>query len=1361
MAYTTLTDSKGIAVAARYDRKRNKILISPDGMAQAYARDKSGTFTNLDAFAAGVLEEQAQEAAVAVATPAPTQEDVRGDEAGLKTRFTQPQPETPALSVAPITPEEHRDGDERTAIERDYDVSVRSAVYDRVLAKPIENFLTGGDGFTAKIFGDEERNLLRARWHELRGIFISDPEAFLDDANLKSLLPATVTPKARELLRTNIAKAIATEKEVQDLNFPHRSTPKTAQQMTLDLPGDPDIPMSLGELAPESTIPERLFGISDPLHRLLMHLSNDHQAKNVRTVEQGKLWMRDTGYNNLKLSSAAGNVLSVDTLKAITVLLDQSENLEEYPDMAAIKANPKLVTFTKVRPLVINGVQQFKVVMNEANEAVFVPLNEPVDPVHISQALEAYDAAAAKDKKLVPWRTVFKEMRAHFRTMQNETNESMDAFRRPDQEHYIEYREKYVTHTFKQFQAMRIDEKALATAILHKFLQDHNLTTAELYAPNNKDLFREYKLEELAAIERATQHQTQLAEASVRDRMAQVGVNEGGEPDMVLGEIDRLRRKTAMPIDEPSLRLAFRNKYARDNGAKAITTPEYQAQEDRFIAAQIKNQRQAAAELADAGKQRMQEETGRAYGRTFETYYDAAEHGYVPDTWLSVDLINRWQRNVSGLEKSKLFLTALAATQTKDGMSAAVFMRDKSMAGRTSILNTDSAFQQLENLLNMIKLHVDPGVDFKIYRDADPWEQINTLYNEASMDSNMRKLGFVEARFPDERLNFSRIWVQEGAPQKLLMHLASRGYWDLDHRGGLWKAVGKTMRAINTFNAFTKHIALTVSFFHHFAQFESFVGGTGAAWVVNPNAWKRLRAGFKEARDQLTGNPEAIGEWVRAGMEVSTSTELPDQDSGPLDNALKWMQNLAGKHFLTKHTAGKTLESIRHLKALNDHFLWDYLQPTLKLQLANQLLIEGSLNHPEVSPTAMKRDIANLVNDLYGGQNWVEHLWATPFARDVMRSFVFAPDWSVSSINSARLSETMEHVTQTKLPLSKPVSSAFPNQLLLHRYWPTFMFIILFGLPNLIQFLLYLANRTYKNPDKDMKPFAFMNEAGKEFHVDITSPLQQLGLAKFPPTRGRRVYVQWGKQGLELLRWFEDPKKSYLGKSSTVVKAALEQLVGVNTAGWDMPWKDITPGTQTADRFGFTNVGGDITKGRIYGLARYAMPLTMVNLLDKRPVTFFASTSLGQSQHQATDQLMTAFGLYAEDNAWDRISGVPHRVKNLEDLVPDIIDGLEKNGYHSKIKAIVGGAAGKVRARYNFEIANELQEHPDKPDEERLANILAKLIRIDGTVDKLQKSLDISMKDSAKTFTAAERKAQRDALRSAWVSVLRNRRKAY
>jgi hypothetical protein len=687
-------------------------------------------------------------------------------------------------------------------------------------------------------------------------------------------------------------------------------------------------------------------------------------------------------------------------------------------------------------------------------------------------------------------------------------------------------------------------------------------------------------------------------------------------------------------------------------------------------------------------------------------------------------------------------------------------MRDKVAAGFPSILGRESAFQQLENLLTLIHKHVDRDLVFAINRDADPWEQITKLYAEASMDSHMKDLGYRDAGFPNNRLNFSRIWVQEGAPHDLLMHLASRGYHDLEARGGVLGTIGYTMRMINKFNAFTKHIALTVSFFHHFAQFESFIGGTGSAWLVNPAAWKRLITGFKEARRQLMGDPVMVSDWVRAGMEVSTSTELPDQDSGPLDNALKWFEDKAGKFALTEYTVGATFKTLRHLKALNDHFLWDFLQPILKLQLANQLLSEGLLARPDITPGAMRRDIANLVNDLYGGQNWVEHLWATPFARDVMRSFVFAPDWTISAINSARLSEILGTVLQADLPLSKPVASNFPNKILLDRYWPTFVFLVLFGLPNLIQFLLYLWNKKRKEPDKDMKPFTFMNEAGKQFHVDITSPLQQLGLAKFPPTRGRRVYVQWGKQGLELARWFENPLKSYLGKSSTTVKAALEQLVGVNTAGWDMPWKDIVEGSQ-ADKFGFTNVGGDITKGRIYGLARYAMPLTFVNLLDKRPVTFFASTSLGQSQHQATDQLMVAFGLYAEDNMWSRISGVPHRVKRLEDLVPDIIDGLVKNGYQSKVKTIVNGAAGKIRSRYNFEIANELQRHPDKPDDEKIAEILAKLTRIKGTKESLQQSLGVSMKDSSKTFTLEERKAQREALRLAWKKVLNNRRTSY
>jgi hypothetical protein len=640
-------------------------------------------------------------------------------------------------------------------------------------------------------------------------------------------------------------------------------------------------------------------------------------------------------------------------------------------------------------------------------------------------------------------------------------------------------------------------------------------------------------------------------------------------------------------------------------------------------------------------------------------------------------------------------------------------------------------------------------MNMAISRTESPWSQIQRIYDEAAMETRMKDLGFRESGLPQERLGFSRVWVQDGAPRRLLHHLASRGFRDLADQPGGWGFVGSALLLLTKLNALTKQLQLTLSLFHHFAQFESYIAGSGLG-AFNIPAMVR---GWSTAMQKLRSG--AALPWAKAGMEMATKRITdPNIAEDSLGKLLNYLENAAGKFWLTRYTAAPVVRTIKALHTVNNYILWDVIQPGMKIQLADRMLAEAMMDFPDATEADLRRDIANMVNDLFGGQNFTEYLWATPMVQDTMRLFFLAPDWTISAINTARLGEMMNKVLQTDaFSLGKATATGYSQKFLIQRYWPTFIALLLIGIPNVLQYLLWLFNQKSENPDPNMQPFAMMNETERQFHVDATPFLKafyrKMG-REYPPNR--RFYFRWGKQAYELGRWFTDFQQSLLTKGSVVMRTAYEQITGKSTAGWDMPWVRMADLSDSARTFG---------DSKLAHLGRQFLPMTVLTWLDGRPSLPFTAVSMGMSKTRAAKELRNAFSMYAEDSFFDRIKGSPVRVKKLEQLVPDVIDALVRNGYGPEVKQIVGTALGTVGSRYTWEIANELQQNPDAPDEKKIAKVLAKYKRLDKGWQNLTASMDKQLMSAKKFYTPEQRKAQREALSKAWKSTLEERPGAF
>jgi hypothetical protein len=725
--------------------------------------------------------------------------------------------------------------------------------------------------------------------------------------------------------------------------------------------------------------------------------------------------------------------------------------------------------------------------------------------------------------------------------------------------------------------------------------------------------------------------------------------------------------------------------------------------------------------LANRTGEKRREESGRSEGRAYTSYEEAGiQGGFVPESMQMTRRFTHWQSTVSEVIRNKKYITFGSTVLDVNNEMAMIPIKssiDRERDKDTSV-STEQSYAVLDALLKFFntfqKYQAEP---LKLDPTLDPWVQIEKLVSENNEE--LRTRGFTPVEMPG--FNISTMWVRDGAPAQLLEHITSKGLEDLrqSHR-----ALYNVLSSVKAFNQFTKTLALGLSFFHHFALSESYAAAYGLT-ARNPlltpfhlvSHIKRLRNLYKSLKE----DPRLLNTWTNMGLVANIAPF--DAAVGTFDKTIdRWIEG-AGKVPILRQIGGGPLKAVRALKRWNDRFLWEGMQPAMKVQLAEDLLSRALANpdFAEVPATQLMQDIAQYVNDAFGGQEWTQYVWANPRNRDILQALMFAPDWTISALNIAGVPNVVESITGSQTWLSKRTYTNMHEQQMIEYYWPAFILITLVGVPAAVQAAIYM---TMGNPDEGDKPFIWMNEQGRESYIDITPLWRALG-QKYGVTNKRRAYLRWGKQGYEVLGWFEAPVHTLLAKSSMSVKVALEQVFNKNSAWWDMPWAE-------AEGFNlFTSDDGKWTKGRLWSLGEKFVPMSVSTLIQDKPASFFAPTRLGTSKFESVKNLVSVIEAYTEAEAHgDTPSAVTIR-KNLDQLAAHIIDGAVLNGYTRD--QVMSEAAGKVRNRLSIMVFAELNRSAG-PREKELEELVRRYKRADGAVKNLMTSVRTHVKQGNVKF---------------------------
>jgi len=303
-------------------------------------------------------------------------------------------------------------------------------------------------------------------------------------------------------------------------------------------------------------------------------------------------------------------------------------------------------------------------------------------------------------------------------------------------------------------------------------------------------------------------------------------------------------------------------------------------------------------------------------------------------------------------------------------------------------------------------------------------------------------------------------------------------------------------RSLLSLNYMSKRMLVSMSAFHANALVES------AIFAGKPNIARNMRYA-----DLLrTGKPgDVVDEALRSGLTLGTIDDVgTDAFYGAIDTARKTVDRLDP---LTRLAVGQPLKVFEGLSRRIDNIMWDKIATGSKLMIYADESAKA-MNNPankNIPPEVLQRQVAQSVNDMFGGQDWagLAEAFETRFMRDLAfgrvkqsgRAFnqllLFAPDWTISNIRV--------------LGKAIPGIAKNPEISKLHQYY-ALRGAIFFGIAGSAVNIHYVGKPIWENKDPTM--------------IDMGD--------------GRRM--TFSKQFVEPFHWADKPWKTLVNKGGIIPK---------------------------------------------------------------------------------------------------------------------------------------------------------------------------------------------------------------------------------
>ena len=514
-------------------------------------------------------------------------------------------------------------------------------------------------------------------------------------------------------------------------------------------------------------------------------------------------------------------------------------------------------------------------------------------------------------------------------------------------------------------------------------------------------------------------------------------------------------------------------------------------------------------------------EPGAAKKRTFPTVVEGIKAGYEPKTTniltLYQEYINRTARPIA----MKLFRTAVYDMTDENGNPVAL------------------TINQLQKLK---KNNPEEYGDIKTISEHQlkEFKESNKKYYVKMNNPFMQKKTVLEGKEDSkDMLVNENVYVRRDVYRYIREH--TQGDINIP-----------ILKQVSEINNLLKSMNYLFSLFHAFDfVFESGIGGlhytkqlknlSGDKYHDSILPWER---GLK-----LSTYKPFIRTAIMSGLQIDP---MEDAFVGELREATDKLQSLASNIPGGEQAVG----AFKQFETGWQEILWHKLYVGSKinsfygvLKTQNDVLND---NPTDRDIQAFYEAAADQVNQMYGGQEWSQHAWASPQVRQVAHLLVRAPDWTLSNIfmGARFLQPNIKNLydrIQGRTPPQKEGRTQQERVEFIHRkvtsreskkYWIK----MVIGIAAMMNGLNYaLVGR-----------WTWENEEGHKLDFDVTpivtgvkKQLDKAGIIDYDPEEDeRRYYASPLKQMKEVFGLMQAPFK-YVGyKSSPIAQAILEQFSG-------------------------------------------------------------------------------------------------------------------------------------------------------------------------------------------------------------------------
>lgn len=480
------------------------------------------------------------------------------------------------------------------------------------------------------------------------------------------------------------------------------------------------------------------------------------------------------------------------------------------------------------------------------------------------------------------------------------------------------------------------------------------------------------------------------------------------------------------------------------------------------------------------------------------------------------------------------------------------------------------------------------------------------------------------------------------------------------------------LNTLDNINSVFKQSQLGFSGFHMVALSESALGNIGIKGTVNLLNPKRIFDEVVKGNWGIYKDDTIAKQAIDDGLQIGSTLDLDKSNIEKIiDDTTNYLEKLP--------VLGKVLAPIgtafAKAQKINSSILWDYLHNNYKLETYKLLCEQEAQKQNRPLSKVQREEIAQWVNDSYGGQVW-ELLGITPSQRRLEQRVLLSPDWlrsttrqflgmlynkQIDSYISSKAKESDFWNTAKELgkewgisSLTDDVNASELRAKIARAFW----------LRSVITFaIMYnLLNAAMREWDREKYPELYpKNMSIKDYSIFKNAPGHEFNVFIGRNSDGTERYIRIGKQFKEVPELVENPIKKLGSKISPIGQLTSQIVTGHTASGFKN--KDFFEKDGNTQKQGWDRV-----KAAGLTTAKSFMPFSANDIFnpdkDFSAWSLFMPTSKGMTKYKTIKEFSKAYDKGANKDDMKRIAQAAYR----NNFTPKDIASYMKQGKTAHLK---------------------------------------------------------------------------------------------